>query len=495
MLLLLALGCDPGDAKIDDTTGTTDTSDTGGDTHDTTPPPPPVALSAAVAFDPLAGGPLEVTVTSDDTPNVSVSSADGAVVYEASASFSWDGHLQDGSWATPGVYTITATAGQDSATTTVALVRIGMTAAYADDDDGATATRVPLYWAKSKAVQDVAEPVSAVDAIDGEDGAHLLPALGASLDEATAGAAEPTAWPYDSRPILTLVPGDSTVFAGTGLDLTAVDVAVDGWTVLSGNPLAPGVPVVLQKDDALAAGPSVVEGDLTLSFTVEGTDTAFLTEAVPWRAYALLGVPTWEFEGDAYTAWVAAVDPALRAIAGVTPDTPSVLDALVHWIYNDSGLEYDTVSGASAYVYYTHGWDEAEFSFTAFLRRAYGTIVNCTDCASILLTYANMLGAQLSYTIILQNFSLNYIQAIGGTEFDHCPFGDWGCGFSYHAVTTNDAGATIWDATLALDGDDDPGSLPSTLLEVQGVEGEEYLDRLVMSGDAAYYYQAQSTLK
>ena len=68
----------------------------------------------------------------------------------------------------------------------------------------------------------------------------------------------------------------------------------------------------------------------------------------------------------------------------------------------------------------------------------------------------------------------------------HCPFGKpWGCGFSYHAVTTLDDAATIWDATLALDGDKDPTSAPSTELMVHGIPGADYLYRL--SPDDTYF--------
>ena len=36
----------------------------------------------------------------------------------------------------------------------------------------------------------------------------------------------------------------------TAVDTTPVDLSVEGWTVVSGNPIQPGVAVVLQKDDA-----------------------------------------------------------------------------------------------------------------------------------------------------------------------------------------------------------------------------------------------------
>jgi hypothetical protein len=90
---------------------------------------------------------------------------------------------------------------------------------------------------------------------------------------------------------------------------------------------------------------------------------------------------------------------------------------------------------------------------------------------------------------------LNFIKSIGATDYTHCPFGSQGCGFSYHAVTTPDDAETIYDATLALDGDDDPGAAPFTELLVQTIDGQEYLDRLVMSGNASYMHTQKEYLR
>lgn len=460
---------------------------------ETEPQPPDLSLDTPPAFDPVAGGPVSLGLETDaDLVELVVVDASGAVVLEAQGPTSWDGKI-DGAWATPGLYRVEVTATDSEsglsseASADLGLVRVGVISAWADDE-----ARVPLYWMQAKSLQDTSLAFSEVAGLEDEGGvATTLPAVGEDLT-APSGA-EPLAWAWDARPTLTLIPGEETVLGSTGLDAVEVGLSVEGWTVLSGLPVSPGTPIVLQKDEGLASGPQVVEGELALQWTVEGE--TFSTQALPWRAYALLGPATFDETGVLYNPWVAAVDPALRGIAGVAADRDAVLDALVEWIFRDAGLSYDTVSGASAYVSWSGGWEDEEFNFTAFLRRAFGDVVNCTDCAHILLTYANMLGAELNYTIILQDFQLNYILAIGGEEFTHCPFGSWGCGFSYHAVTTTDSGVTIWDATLALDGDDDPSNEPCTELLVQSVDGEEYLDRLVMSGRARYEYEAKGTLR
>jgi hypothetical protein len=62
-------------------------------------------------------------------------------------------------------------------------------------------------------------------------------------------------------------------------------------------------------------------------------------------------------------------------------------------------------------------------------------------------------------------------------------------------VTTHDGAATIWDATLAIDGDGDPGSLPSTAVLVQHMTGEDYLEAIVMSGSPLYRYESQGSMQ
>jgi hypothetical protein len=210
----------------------------------------------------------------------------------------------------------------------------------------------------------------------------------------------------------------------------------------------------------------------------------------------VLDSPAWGAADLRYQPWLAAIDPALRAIDGVAPTAHDVTNALVEFIYRELGLEYDTDWGASSYVSYTgRDYSGAHFDMSSFLSRSRGSVINCTDAAAILQAYANMLGVDLSYAIVTPGFNLNYIKAIGGDTFTHCPFGGGGCGFSYHAVTTTDDAATIYDATLALDGDEDPSQSPSTEMLVQGIDGDAYRSRLVMSGSPNYRYIQKGTIQ
>ena len=484
---------------------------TGTGTGNTTPQPVPVTAAWAVdGFDPLGAGEAEWSVTSDPGVAVTVRLLDGEqVVWEQSETTdgsglltgAWDGRA-GGEWAGTGWFSlqVEVDGSGESAAADVAVVRPGFVEVYAEDDEGLTSTRVPLYYPGDGALQDPAYPLAALDAIDDGATAAPFPPVDDEMEAGTAITdAQPMAYSADSRPLLTLVVANDfhTALGETGLDDVDVSVEVDGWTVVEGNPLAPGGHVVLMADEPLGDTVGVTEDSLDLRFVVGSTEVS--SQAMPVRFYRVLGPATFGWEERKYNPWTAGIDPALRGIDGTPAEHDAVVDALVEWVYGDLGLVYDTERGASFYSEYgggwDHAWDEPHFYFSDFLRRANGTVVNCTDSGNILTTYSNMVGAELHHLIILENFDLNEIKAIGIDDYTSCPFGPRGCGFSYHAVTTDDAGGTIWDATLALDGDLDPGEAPYDVLPVQTIDGEEYLMRLVRDGDAAYYYESRGTIQ
>jgi hypothetical protein len=244
--------------------------------------------------------------------------------------------------------------------------------------------------------------------------------------------------------------------------------------------------------------PAINKVDLPVKwhFEVKGTDGTYTPiaggeQSVTLRFYGVLGNDQGTASPD--LPWVAVVDEATTKIAGTANDAPKARAILVQHIYQEIGLAYDRKSGASAYTNYigSPSWTAARFYLSDFMKRARGKIVNCTDCASILSTYANMIGAKLHYAIIGWSFSLNPIEGIGSTTFGS-PFDSGGMGFSYHAVTSPDSTATIDDATLAVDGDSDPKTAPHTLELVQNIAGAEYLTRL-SPGAPLYQYKDQVT--
>ncbi len=469
--MLFLLACGPSDIDLKEDSGA-----------------PPIIASPA--FDPLSG--LAWTFASDAGNTARILDSNGDLVRVDVGAQGWDGRDTGGTIVATGDYTVEV----GEATTTLSVVRAGLLAAYAGDDEGSTALRVPLYWHRAGTVQAEASAFSAVSSIDRDGVATSLPAVGATLGLPAAGEGEPLAYRWDSRPILTLTFGEQSELGPANLEGGELSVVAEGWTVLEGGPAAGTV--TLQRDAAVGSTLGVTEETLSVEVVSTGNDGAVYpvnTLAVPMRVYRVLDDSTWYEEGDLYRPWVAAIDPALRGIEGTTPTREAALDALVSWVYEDLGLEYDTRYGASAYTTYVRNdWERAHFDMSAFIDLRYGTTVNCTDCAGIVVGYGNMIGAQAEYAIIGWNFDLNYILAIGGEDYTHCPFGNGGCGFSYHAVTVSETLGAVWDATLALDGDEDPSSEPNELMMVHTVEPTEYLERL--SPDRpSYDYQAQGTMQ
>lgn len=487
LLALLLAACGPGKITLD---GPSESGETG----ETAPPPvPTLTLAGPQALDPLLAPAVSLTLaqTYGETVTVELLDGTGAAVRTLADGSGWvdtvtvDG-LDDAGQALPvGAYTVHASLaveGEEVAVTEAPLwiVRVGVSAGTLGGD------RIPLLWHDAGGMGMYYESTSesatfTLAAIDAEGAALPIPAPWADIDappEDPVGQNFPAAYTWDAVPTLALsVAGDT---AGAPVHAT-----ITGWTP-DADALAAGDEVTFTSDTPLSTTVGVLEPTLTLEWRTG--DDVFATQAIPLRIYALYGPPAFAEVTPPHEPWVAVIDPLLRARGGVEPTFEAVSAAVVDYVYWDNGLAYDTRSGASAYTQYQRNYDGATFNLTAFLSRSRGSIVNCTDCASIVETFGKMVGLDLSYAIVLDNFDLNYIRAIGGDEYTHCPFGNGGCGFRYHAVVTPDDAGTIYDATLALDGDDDPGSTPNVEMMVHAVPGDEYLDRLVMSGNARYDY-------
>ena len=472
---------------------------------DTAPDVAPLeaSITASAAFDPIHDGrvAIDVAFSEEATARVWVSAADGsevAVLVEdlpTSDDFTWGGRDDSSDMLPAGTYTIHVEALRDGEVATASAetrsIRIGAISGSLTGD------RLPLIWHRAGPqgtpwmvpIDDATFTLSAL-----EEGGSVVDVPEPWEELAVAPITEdtgvnlPAAFAWDAQPGLSLTLAGDLV----GLE-TALSVAVDGWS-LSGGAVEPGGVLSLIRDDSLSDGPGVIEE--TVSLQVMLGDAVIGQQDIPLRMYALVGAHTFDEDGPAYGTWVAAADPALRALEDVAPEEDAVLSGLVAFIFRDLGLRYDTDYGASAYVSYQgNSWTRAHLNFSAFLARSNGEVINCTDAAAILGAYANMLGADLSYLILSPNFDLNYILAVGGTAYTRCPFGPGGCGFSYHAVTSPDGGQTIFDATLAIDGDGDPRSLPATEQLVQGVTGSDYFDAIVRAGSPSYHSESKGTIQ
>jgi len=170
-------------------------------------------------------------------------------------------------------------------------------------------------------------------------------------------------------------------------------------------------------------------------------------------------------------------------------------------------ITYDCPNhGRSHYTRY--GLGGLGFACTEFLDRladgpGFGRFVNCTDCSAIVITFANVLGANLRTRRMHDPqwntsvdpldrslaFALNEIAAIGTDAWTRvCPDalrpGGWG-NFNYHETPWVDAGTAaeaVYDACLKVDGDADPTTRPHVPLLVTRLPFAEYRDRLAAPG-------------
>ncbi len=292
-------------------------------------------------------------------------------------------------------------------------------------------------------------------------------------------ALQPTGLAADGRPPIRLV-----VDGTPGSDDALVTEGGEATVRLAASPVA----AIARVDQAVAWHfEAKTEGGSYVR--IPGSE-----QSVTLRFYGVLGNEQGTAAPD--LPWVAVVDEATVRIAGKASDAAAARAILVQYVNEEMGLTYDRKSGASHYTKYAGGgWASATFSLAAFLERSRGKIVNCSDCASILSTYANMIGAKLHYAIIGWNFMLNPIQGIGAMSFGS-PFDSGRYSFSYHSVTTPDEALTIDDATLAVDGDGDPKVAPQTRKLVQDLTGDDYLTRLsptFTTGTPIYQYKDQLT--
>jgi hypothetical protein len=516
-----------------------DPSTTAGTGAPNAPPPPSTTCAAEVALKPAApvadararkafpiaidlgdsGGmrgahPVKVVLSKDGAPVVTLfdeAREAGTIDVEIDPAKTKD--------LAPGKYTIDAQAECPSdatsakgatASTPLFLVRLGVTSLDVGDGDGA---RVELMYHAVDHQQGSAYPISRTTAatvvipagepeIDDKEG--KLRAFAKPWDDletppvdgagavSIEGATLPVSLRVGTKPDLVFRVGKSAAGGDTGLAVQGVPpirIVVDGTPGADTSTIAAGEKTTVRLATTPVA--AIAKNDVAVHWKFEAKTESGEWAEIPGadatatlRIYGVLG------NTQGTTApnlpWVAVVDDATHAINGTASDVNGARGALVKHIYEELSLTYDRAEGASHYTDYAQGFGGgASFSLAHFLKRDFGKIVNCSDCASILSTYANMIGANLHYAIIEANFTLHPIEGIGSTTFGS-PFDSGRMGFSYHAVTSGDATKTIDDATLAVDGDADPSTAPYTKELVQGMPGDEYLQRL--SGDPAAKY-------
>lgn len=160
--------------------------------------------------------------------------------------------------------------------------------------------------------------------------------------------------------------------------------------------------------------------------------------------------------------WIDVLDVACRWARGTGSLDEAA--ALITKSVNDLGsgvLQYDELHGAP---HYSIGEFLCE-DFLELLRggTGKGKLVNCSDCATIVSTFANILGCKLSQSqmgLEGSGFDINFIKRIGASVFRPG-------GFSFHEVAwkgTCDVNDEVFDACLNLDNDGNPMAAPHQAL-------------------------------
>jgi hypothetical protein len=188
------------------------------------------------------------------------------------------------------------------------------------------------------------------------------------------------------------------------------------------------------------------------------------------RIYVVLGAPSLPWlqpptapASSSQLPWVEALDHACLWAAGKLNPLEAAT-AITQAVYGSLGLTYDVSHGASKYTQAVGptSWFLCT-SFLAFLNRqpeGKGNVVNCTDCATIVSSFANLLGCQLSAAVMASpgGFLCNKIIAIGATTAWDYPFPPANR-FAYHEVAwtgTFGYDDPIFDACLQADHSDNP---------------------------------------
>lgn len=183
------------------------------------------------------------------------------------------------------------------------------------------------------------------------------------------------------------------------------------------------------------------------------------------RIYALLDTPTlpWVQIGDVtQLPWTDVMDFACEWAKG-KKNADDAAAEVARKVNGEIGLTYDMTAGD---LHYTDNSNFYCTDFIDFLKHAggAGNIVNCVDCATIVTTFANILGCDLYSAQMGRDFSLNKIIAIGQTSWG---YPNWGPGFSYHEVAWKNSSIFqyndfVYDACLKVDNSIDPWGMPDS---------------------------------
>jgi|GEM_PF-1574995 len=230
----------------------------------------------------------------------------------------------------------------------------------------------------------------------------------------------------------------------------------------------------------------------------DNSDAWTTMRSIPVTVYYIPNKPNLPWiineSNNSQNPWTDALDMLLTWGVNNMSDKTDIATQITTYVNSSLNLKYDTSMGASKYCV-----KQGYFKSTSFISDAKsktGAIVNCTDCATIVSTFSNLIGANL-YQVRFENtkyrgiFYCNKIISIGYKTWEY-PFGDSvSGGFSYHEIAF-DSGKSytskIYDACLKVNENAISGGGYKELLPVNKrfASKETYL-QLLTASDVAYY--------
>jgi len=184
------------------------------------------------------------------------------------------------------------------------------------------------------------------------------------------------------------------------------------------------------------------------------------------RIYVVLNVPAAPWNQTPFNAantqlpWTDVLDYACRWAEGAhSLDEAAAMMTERVYALGPNVVTYDCPGGGGSH------YSNPTFDCTAFLDRLKGGLgngiyVNCSDCATILSTFANALGCDLWQSQMGYGFALNPLLAIGSNVWQTAC--GWGA-FNYHEVAWQGACTAtdhVWDACLEVNGSPNPTGPP-----------------------------------
>ncbi|MCB9779623.1 MAG: hypothetical protein H6742_13750 [Alphaproteobacteria bacterium] len=301
------------------------------------------------------------------------------------------------------------------------------------------------------------------------------------------GASSPAPWSDPDQPPWSVgvdpltvernVPAGLVMGATPVLTVTVDDAAVPGAVEVrfADEPWQDGVARAL---DPLAgtAGREVVDVDWTWTACLEGDCAAVPGSATTSHELYRLLAPSELRDGsaDGYadgTPWIGVLADTADAVEGAA-DGFDVLDGLRDRVYEDPWLLYDPSDRSyseydGAYIY----WESITSELSLWLDRQDGLSLYCHSVSCLLSTLGQTWGVDAEQIVLGVGFQTNLAQAAGSSS----P-GRWY--FNSHSVVTLDDGGHVWDASIDVDGDDDPYNAPFDAVSPLGMPGDEYFWRL-----------------